>query len=206
MGPDPALEWPSTLTSPALIASGWRPVPFREFIVKVHSRCDLSCDYCYMFEMADQSWHGQPKRMSTDTAETTAKRIGEHARAHGLSDVTLILHGGEPLLAGESLIWALVEATRKAAGPEVNVGVRIQTNGVGLNDAYLRLFDELDVRVESASTATSRRTTSTAASPAGAVVTPPWPRGCAAATTAVHALVRRTALHHRPSQRPNRHL
>jgi hypothetical protein len=78
MGPDPALEWPSTLDVPALIASGWRPVPFREFIVKVHSRCDLACDYCYMFEMADQSWRGQPKRLSTDTAETTAKRIGEH--------------------------------------------------------------------------------------------------------------------------------
>jgi uncharacterized protein len=147
MGPEPALEWPFTLDVPALVASGWRPVPFREFIVKIHSRCDLSCDYCYMFEMADQSWRGQPKRMSTDTAEATAKRIGEHAHAHGLSDVTLILHGGEPLLAGESLIWTLVEATRKAAAPEVSVGVRVQTNGVGLNDAYLRLFDELDVRV-----------------------------------------------------------
>jgi uncharacterized protein len=36
-------------------ATGWRPVPFREFIVKVHSRCDLACDYCYMYEMADRS-------------------------------------------------------------------------------------------------------------------------------------------------------
>jgi uncharacterized protein len=147
MGPEPALEWPFTLDVPALVASGWRPVPFREFIVKIHSRCDLSCDYCYMFEMADQSWRGQPKRMSADTAEATAARIGEHARSHRLSDVTLILHGGEPLLAGESLIWTLVEATRKAAGPAVSVAVRVQTNGVGLNDAYLRLFDELDVRV-----------------------------------------------------------
>lgn len=147
MGLGPALEWPFTLDVPALMASGWQPVPFQEFIVKIHSRCDLSCDYCYMFEMADQSWRLQPRRMSTDIAEATARRIGEHARAHRLGDVTLILHGGEPLLAGESLICTLVEATRKAAGPEVRVGVRVQTNGVGLNDAYLRLFDELDVRV-----------------------------------------------------------
>lgn len=147
MGPEQALEWPFTLDVPALAASGWRPVPFREFIVKIHSRCDLSCDYCYMFEMADQSWRGQPKRMPTDIAEATARRIAEHAHAHGLSEVTLILHGGEPLLAGEALIWTLVEATRKAAGPAVRVGVRVQTNGVGLTEAYLRLFDELDVRV-----------------------------------------------------------
>ena len=147
MGPEQGLEWPFTLDVPALLAEGWRPVPFREFIVKIHSRCDLSCHYCYMYEMADQSWRSQPKRMSTDIAEATALRIGEHARAHGLRDVTLILHGGEPLLAGQQLIWTLVKATRKAAGPEVSVGARVQTNAVGLTDAYLRLFDELDVRV-----------------------------------------------------------
>jgi uncharacterized protein len=100
-----------------------------------------------MYEMADQSWRSQPKRMSADIAEATAQRIGEHARAHGLREVALILHGGEPLLAGQQLIWSLVEGTRKAAGPEVTVHAYVQTNGVGLTDAYLRLFDELTVRV-----------------------------------------------------------
>lgn len=147
MGREPKLEWPATLSVPSLISQGWQPTPFREFIIKIHSRCDLSCDYCYMYEMADQSWRNQPRRMSTEIAETIARRIGEHARAHKLPDVTLILHGGEPLLAGPQLIWSLVEATRKAAGPEVRVGVGVQTNGVGLTTPYLQLFDELGVRV-----------------------------------------------------------
>src|SRR5579872_708875 len=147
MGREPKLEWPATLSVPSLISQGWQPTPFREFIIKIHSRCDLSCDYCYMYEMADQSWRNQPLRMSTEIAETIARRIGEHARAHKLPDVTLILHGGEPLLAGPQLIWSLVEATRKAAGPEVRVGVGVQTNGVGLTTPYLQLFDELGVRV-----------------------------------------------------------
>jgi uncharacterized protein len=147
MGPEQGLEWPFTLDVPALLDDGWRPTPFREFIVKIHSRCDLSCDYCYMYEMADQSWRSQPKRMSADIVEATALRIGEHARAHGLREVALILHGGEPLLAGQQLIWSLIEATRKAAGPEVTVHAHVQTNAVGLTDAYLRLFDELTVRV-----------------------------------------------------------
>jgi len=147
MGPEQRLEWPFTLDVSALLADGWRPAPFREFIVKINSRCDLSCDYCYMYEMADQSWRSQPKRMSIDVTEATAQRIGEHVRAHGLRQVALILHGGEPLLAGQDLIWSLVEATRKAAGPEVDVEAHVQTNGVGLTDAYLRLFDELGVQV-----------------------------------------------------------
>jgi hypothetical protein len=29
----------------ATIADDWRPVPFREFIIKIHSRCDLACDH-----------------------------------------------------------------------------------------------------------------------------------------------------------------
>jgi uncharacterized protein len=147
MGPEQRLEWPDTLDVPVLVAGGWRPTPFREFVVKIHSRCDLSCDYCYMYEMADQSWRSRPKRMSFDIAEATAQRIGEHARAHELREVSLILHGGEPLLAGQDLIRSLVDATRKAAGPGVTVHAHVQTNAVGLTDAYLRLFDELTVRV-----------------------------------------------------------
>ncbi|MGD0699470.1 MAG: FxsB family cyclophane-forming radical SAM/SPASM peptide maturase [Trebonia sp.] len=147
MGREQGMEWPFTLNVSALLADGWRPVPFEEFIVKINSRCDLSCDYCYMYEMADQSWRGQPKRMPVEIAEATARRIGQHARDHGLRKLALILHGGEPLLAGPELIWHLVEATRKAVGPQVAVAAHVQTNAVGLNDVFLRLFDELDVRV-----------------------------------------------------------
>jgi uncharacterized protein len=141
------LEWPASLDVAALRASGWSPFPFKEFIVKVHSRCDLACDYCYVYEMADQSWRDRPRAMSVETAELTAQRIGEHATAHGLTEVSLILHGGEPLLAGPGLITRLVAAARAAVGPRVDVNVSVQTNAVGLSDAYLRLFDTLGVRV-----------------------------------------------------------
>lgn len=147
MGPDSRLEWPMSLDVPALVANGWSPIPFREFIVKIHSRCDLSCDYCYMYEMADQSWRDQPRRMAVEIAECAASRIGEHARVHRTPSIVLILHGGEPLLAGHELIAYLVTATREAAGPDVRVDVRVQTNAVGLDDSYLQLFCELDVRV-----------------------------------------------------------
>lgn len=144
---DSRREWPATLDVSAILAEGWRPVPFRDFIVKIHSRCDLACDYCYMYEMADQSWRDRPRRMSIETAEQTAARIGEHAHSHGLTDLTLILHGGEPLLAGQELIWRLVTATRKASGPDVRVNVHVQTNAVGLTESYLRLFAGLGVRI-----------------------------------------------------------
>lgn len=146
MGP-PGLEWPFTLDIPELMAVGWRPTPFREFVVKVHSRCDLACDYCYMYEMADQSWRDRPRRMSIEIARRTAMRIGEHVRSHQIPSVALILHGGEPLLAGRELITEFVCATHAAVGSDVRLDVTVQTNGVGLSDSYLRLFNDLDVHV-----------------------------------------------------------
>jgi uncharacterized protein len=147
MGLETRFEWPATLDVAAVRAEGWNPLPFQEFIVKIHSRCDLACDYCYMYEMADQSWRERPRRMSREVAEMAAARIGEHARAHGLTEIELILHGGEPLLAGKELISYLVSGVRDASGPAVMVHATVQTNAVGLDDSYLRLFRELGIRV-----------------------------------------------------------
>lgn len=145
--PGPELEWPSTLDVHALVSDGWKPIPFHEFVIKIHSRCDLACDYCYMYELADKTWRLRPRRMSPAIAEQTATRIAEHIHAHGLARITLIVHGGEPLLAGPDLITRLVTSVRSTAGPQVRVDVSLQTNGVGLNAEYLRLFDNLDIRV-----------------------------------------------------------
>jgi uncharacterized protein len=147
MGRAPGLEWPFTLDIPGLVASGWSPISFREFVVKIHSRCDLACDYCYMYELADQSWRDRPRRMGPETARYTALRIGEHARSHQVPRVALILHGGEPLLAGRELITELVCATLAAVGPGTRMDFRVQTNGVGLDDSYLRLLRDLGIRV-----------------------------------------------------------
>ncbi|MCF6467706.1 FxsB family radical SAM/SPASM domain protein [Nonomuraea sp. MG754425] len=127
--------------------SGWRPTPFRQFILKLHSRCNLACDYCYVYEMADQGWRDQPRRMSKATIDRVAARVAEHAGAHGMDDVEIVLHGGEPLLAGVEHTRYAVDRLRGELGGGVTATVRVQTNGVLLNQAFLRLFAELGVQV-----------------------------------------------------------
>ncbi|MEV4378082.1 MULTISPECIES: FxsB family cyclophane-forming radical SAM/SPASM peptide maturase [Streptosporangium] len=146
--PSPRSVFPATLDVRGLLESGWRPAAFRQFILKIHSRCDLACRHCYVYEMADQSWRAQPRRMSEAIVDRTAKRIAEHAFTHELAEVEVVLHGGEPLLAGPDLISYAVRAIRGAAadvGTRVHVGV--QTNGLRLDESYLRLFDSLEIRV-----------------------------------------------------------
>ncbi|WP_246610596.1 FxsB family cyclophane-forming radical SAM/SPASM peptide maturase [Nonomuraea rhizosphaerae] len=131
----------------ALLESGWRPTPFQQFVLKIHSRCNLACTYCYMYEMADQGWRRQPRRMSQATIDSAAARIAEHARINRLSQVDVILHGGEPLLVGTEHIRYAVGAVRDAVDPGVTVNVQVQTNGVLLDSSFLKTFDELGVLV-----------------------------------------------------------
>lgn len=140
-------DWPASLDVLSLLEKGWRPTPFQEFVLKVHSRCNLACDYCYMYEMADQSWRDQPRRMARPVVESVAARIAEHARSNLLDRVDVTLHGGEPLLAGVDHLRHIVTTIRSAAAPDVGVGFRVQTNGVLLDAFFLDLFDELGVAV-----------------------------------------------------------
>ncbi|WP_256462005.1 FxsB family cyclophane-forming radical SAM/SPASM peptide maturase [Nocardia alni] len=122
-------------------------IPFRQFIVKVHSRCDLACDYCYMYEHADQSWRGRPLEIAPETAAQIGFRIAEHAAAHELVDVVVVLHGGEPLLLGVDRTRETLELLRDAISVATRPRFVIHTNGVLLSEKYLDLFTEYDVRV-----------------------------------------------------------
>jgi uncharacterized protein len=116
-----------------------RTRPLRQFVVKVHSRCNLTCGYCYVYRHADQGWRAQPTVMTAATMGVLAARIGEHVRRHGLPRVSLTLHGGEPLLAGPERIGYLVSAVRAALPPGASADVTVQTNGTLVDDAFLSL-------------------------------------------------------------------
>lgn len=122
-------------------------VPIREFVVKVASRCNLACDYCYVYEMADQSWRTRPLFPSREVVAAAAHRIAEHAQAHRLRRISVALHGGEPLLAGAERITGLVAAVRSACLPDTTVDVAVQTNGVLLDEPVLRTLRAHDIRV-----------------------------------------------------------
>jgi uncharacterized protein len=144
-GPQQA-RWPFVdLDVPMARKAGHQGIPFQQFILKVHSRCNLSCSYCYVYEMADQGWRGLPQRMSQPVVGKTVDRIAEHAAAHGLPVVDVILHGGEPLLAGADWLADLIGSLRARVPARVNVAV--QTNGTLLDRPMLDALKRLDVKV-----------------------------------------------------------
>lgn len=122
--------------------------PFRQFVLKIATRCDLACDHCYVYQAADASWRGKPRFAAEEVLTRTAERIAEHAAANLLPAVAVVLHGGEPLLAGAERLRFTVRTLRELIeGRGVRLDLRLHTNGVRLDAGLCDLFREFGVRV-----------------------------------------------------------
>ncbi|MFE7836027.1 radical SAM/SPASM protein FxsB, inactivated metallohydrolase extension form [Streptomyces sp. NPDC057474] len=121
--------------------------PIHQLVLKVHSRCDLACDHCYVYEHVDQSWRARPVVISGETLGQVARRLAEYAADVELDSVTVILHGGEPLLAGPSRLRNICAELTRALAPVTVLDLRIHTNGVQLNRRHLEVFREFGVKV-----------------------------------------------------------
>jgi uncharacterized protein len=106
-------------------------------ILKVHQRCNLACDYCYVYESADQSWRDRPAAMPGDVWQATLDALGRHVRRHDLASLRVVLHGGEPLLLGAARLGEIAGQLRAALPDGCRVDIGLQTNGVLLDDAMI---------------------------------------------------------------------
>ncbi|WP_327698314.1 FxsB family cyclophane-forming radical SAM/SPASM peptide maturase [Streptomyces sp. NBC_00459] len=132
--------------------TGARPIPFQQFVLKVHSRCNLACTYCYVYEGPDQSWRERPRAVPADVVDAAARRIAEHAAAHQLRDVHVNLHGGEPLLSGPGPLVRYVAAVRRAVAEQAGedayqVHVTTQTNATLLTDAVVTELADAGIKI-----------------------------------------------------------
>lgn len=76
-----------------------------------------------------------PKVMETDLFELIIERIVEHARERHLEQVSISLHGGEPLLAGPKRLSELLNCI-SSRSRSLKIEVGIQTNGTLYNEAF----------------------------------------------------------------------
>ena len=119
--------------------------PINEFVIKVASRCNLDCDYCYEYHTGDDTWKMMPKYLSLDTAKILINRINEHARKHYLDEVVLSFHGGEPLLFGPERLYELAKIFRSIEDDDLEVSLTMQTNGTLLNNKFIKIIKEMEI-------------------------------------------------------------
>lgn len=118
-----------------------------EFVVKIASRCNLNCDYCYEYNLGDESYKTQPRFMSYEIFERLSERIYQHVETHGLSEITIGFHGGEPLLAGASRLNHYCQTIRDKIPRTVKLNLGIQTNGILLTADIISVISKHSILV-----------------------------------------------------------
>ena len=107
-------------------------------LLKVASRCNINCEYCYVYNMGDTSWRQLPKRISKKTIVEAASALAM-LRKQQNSGFAVVLHGGEPLLIGRELLETTLSNLRQALPSDCSLN--IQTNGMLLTNPILDLCE-----------------------------------------------------------------
>lgn len=117
-----------------------QPPDVNQAILKVHSHCNLDCDYCYVYNLGDSSWKEQPPLMSDKTVDMFADRLHDYLDMRSPLGFEITYHGGEPLLAPPEFYDRTTYKLRQAAGPDTVLQFSMQTNAALLTSEYLDVF------------------------------------------------------------------
>lgn len=115
-------------------------------VVKVAERCNLNCSYCYMYNHADQSWRSRPAFMSEEVFGRLLTRVYEYCERRGKHRMSLILHGGEPMLMGTERFRKYTNLARERLGDKLD-SWSMQSNGTLVDDDWIATLDDLGVTV-----------------------------------------------------------
>lgn len=114
-------------------------VAVNQVILKVAQHCNLNCTYCYVYNRGDESWRSRPRIILDTVVCQLSRRIDEHCDRHEITEFTVEIHGGEPLLLGTRRMQHLIDILH-ANCKRGRLRLTLQTNGTLLNREWIELF------------------------------------------------------------------
>jgi uncharacterized protein len=116
-------------------------------VLKLASRCNLNCSYCYIYHHEDKSYLRRPKLIGDEVYERTLAAMLDYCRERGDDgSMALTYHGGEPTLVGAARFDRLASRAREVLGGRLRL-LAIQTNAVLLDQGWVEAFRRHEVRV-----------------------------------------------------------
>ncbi|WP_415713343.1 radical SAM protein [Maridesulfovibrio sp.] len=111
-----------------------------ELIVKNVSSCNMRCDYCHWFR--DSQISRFPSIMPVEVEDILFARVSDHVQKYSLDNMSIVLHGGEPLLAGKERILNFCQKAQKIEQEHgTKISINVTTNGTLLDHEWGRLAD-----------------------------------------------------------------
>lgn len=115
-------------------------------LIKLASRCNIACKYCYWFR--DNDVYSHPKIMSGETLKFLASRLEDHIKQFNLKTFSLLFHGGEPMLCGVARLRDFCERLHHVSDEtSCKFNLQITTNGLLLDREWIQLFKYYSIGV-----------------------------------------------------------
>jgi uncharacterized protein len=116
-------------------------------VLKLASRCNLNCSYCYIYQHEDRSYLRRPKLIGDEVYERTLAAMLDYCEARSDDHaMALTYHGGEPTMVGAERFDRLAARAREVLGRRLRL-LAMQTNGVLLDGEWVEVLRRHQVRV-----------------------------------------------------------
>jgi uncharacterized protein len=99
-----------------------------------------------MYNMGDTTYKNQPKFMSVEIIRELGKKIKTHCITNNTKNISIVFHGGEPLLAEKDFYRVAISILRSEL-TGIDVDFQLQSNGTLLDEEWIELFNELGIQV-----------------------------------------------------------
>ena len=118
-----------------------------QFVLKVASRCNLNCSYCYVYNKGDSTWRSRPSIMPATVFTAAVGRIRRYCESSGQTVAHVVFHGGEPCLVGAARLRAWCREVRNELRGVATPHFSIQTNGTLVDREWINLFRDEEIQV-----------------------------------------------------------
>jgi uncharacterized protein len=126
-----------------------RPTKVRsiEVVLKTAERCNIACTYCYFFFGESANYLKHPPYISVDAVTQIADFLAQGAMDLGLDQVSVIFHGGEPLMQNKRDFDFSCTTLQESLRGKTNLRLGVQTNGMLITPEWIDLFEKHGVHV-----------------------------------------------------------
>lgn len=118
-----------------------------EVILKIASRCNINCSYCYYFNGAETGWMAQSKRMNYEVISNLYDFLDDAILTSNIQSLQIDFHGGEPLLYGKDNFDKLCQSFKRRFAHKVKLSLAIQTNALLVDQQWIEIFNKHNVHV-----------------------------------------------------------
>lgn len=103
-------------------------------LIKVASRCNINCTYCYVYNMGDDNWKRLQRFIDNDTVIEVSRALYDLS-VRQKRKFSIVLHGGEPFLLGKFRLRFILESLRSVLNNDYPIS--IQSNGILIDNEFL---------------------------------------------------------------------